>query len=449
MSKESKAYKDSPKRVYIRTFGCQMNARDSEFVMGILLEKDYKKANSVEKADIVLFNSCSVRKHAEDRLFSNIAVLKKLKAKKPDLLIGLMGCTAQKYGDKALKKAPLVDFVCGPGNETDMPKILANVIKDRCPVIATDKVDKPRRELFPKYRQSSFKAYVSISEGCSNFCSYCIVPYVRGKERSRDPKDITREVKSLASRGFKEVTLLGQNVNSYRGAAHGVQGAEFVKLLEALNKIDGIERIRFMTSHPKDASAELFKAMRDLDKVCEHLHLPVQSGSDRVLKLMNRGYTAGKYLDLAETYKKIIPSGSITTDLVVGFPTETEDDFQKTFELMKEMEFDNAYMYKYSSRPPAKSASLEDDVSEEIKGDRLTKLLNLQCGICLKKNEALVGKSAKVLVDTRAEKNPSFLIGRTRTNKTTNFKADAKYVGKLVNVKIESASPHALKGKII
>lgn len=427
-----------------------MNFRDSEFVTGALLEEGYRKAGSANDADVILFNSCSVRKHAEDRLFSNIATLKDLKRKKSGLVIGLIGCTAQNYGSSVLERAPLVDFVCGPGNLTELPNILRDVLKNRCPVVACDKVNDKRSELFPEYRNGSFKAYVSISEGCNNFCSYCIVPYVRGRERSRDSKDIIKEVRDLARRGFKEITLLGQNVNSYgKVTSNKLQVTSFVKLLEKLNVIKGIKRIRFMTSHPKDASQDLFKAMRDLENVCEHLHLPLQSGSDRILKLMNRGYTAKKYLKLAEGYKMFVPGGSITTDIIVGFPSETGRDFKKTADLMKKVGFDSAFTFKYSARPPARSSGLKDDVADEEKGKRLNALMDLQAKISEKCNIPMRGEIVRILVDGRNKKEPSMLSGRTRANKIAIFRGDKRLIGRFVNVKIESITPYALKGRIV
>ena len=434
------------KKIHIITRGCQMNLRDSEFVTGILLERGFKMAKSAEVADGGLFKSCSVRKHAEDRLISNIAELKGLKKKRPDLVIGLMGCTAQSYKEDMLEKVPTLDLVCGPGNEADLPGIISDVLKNRCAIVATDKVDKKRQELFPKYRKDAFKAYVSISEGCDNFCSYCIVPYVRGRERSRKEKDIIKEVRDLAERGFKEITLLGQNVNSYQsGRKNGL-----IHLLERLNTIRGIERIRFMTSHPKDASIDLFKAMRDLDRVCEHLHLPAQSGSDRILKLMNRGYAQKKYLQLVEAYRKFVPKGSITTDIIAGFPSETEEDFNATMGLMKKIGFDSAYIFKYSPRPPAKSANLKDDVPKEAKQDRLKRLLDLQSEISRMQNEPMKGRTVDVLVDDRCGDAVSTVTGRTRTNKMVFFEGEGDMIGKLVDdIEIESVTPHALKGRMV
>lgn len=435
-----------PKKVFLKTFGCQMNIRDSEFVAGILLDKGFKLAGSAEDADIIIFNSCSVRKHAEDRLFGNIANLKNLKRKNPKLIIGLMGCTAQAYKDKAINRSSLIDLVCGTGNETDLPRLIKDVLKNRCRIIAVDKVNEKRSEAFPKYREGKFRALVSIGEGCNNFCSYCIVPYVRGRERSRDARDIIKEVKGLSARGFKEVLLLGQNVNSYNGVEPKIMN--FVKLLESINKIKGIERVRFMTSHPRDAHTELFKAMRDLGKVCEHLHLPLQSGSDRILKLMNRKYTSGKYRKLAEDYKRIVP-GSITTDIIVGFPSETESDFRKTCDIMKDVAFDSAFTFKYSPRPSTKSAKLKDDVSDESKAGRLAAIMDLQRGISEEKNKYFENKVVEVLVDGPGKKDEVTLSGRTRTNKPVIFKGIKSLVGKLVNVEVESVTPYALKGRMV
>lgn len=433
------------KKVFLKTFGCQMNIRDSEFVAGLLIDKGFNLTKSMDDADVILFNSCSVRKHAEDRLISNISDLKLLKKRKPDLVIGLMGCTAQSYKDRILDRLPILDFSCGPGNESDIPHVINDILENRCAIVATDKINEPRPELFPEYREDKIRAYVSIGEGCNNFCSYCIVPYVRGRERSRDIEDIVREVKGLASRGYKEIMLLGQNVNSYKAGAR----VNFVALLKKINDIKGIERIRFMTSHPKDASADLFKAMRDLDKVCEHLHLPLQAGSDRILKLMNRGYTAKKYLQLVSEYKKYLPGGSITTDIIVGFPSETKKDFNDTLTVMKRIEFDSAYMFKYSARPPAKSSKMKESVSVEEKGKRLKTLLDMQCEISLKRNESLKGKTVEALVDSLDSKDESIVMGRTRANKVVAFKGTKDMIGKLVEVKIESVTPHALKGGVI
>jgi len=441
----------SKKTVFLRTFGCQMNSRDSEFVTGLLIDNGYTLAPSIDKADVVIFNSCAVRKHAEDKLFSHIADLKPLKAKKKGLIIVLMGCVAQNYKDEAVKRLPIIDIVCGPGDEAKLPRIIADVARHREHIIAIEDVDKKRPEITPEYRSGELKALVSIGEGCNNFCTYCIVPYARGRERYRDPKDIVREVRGLARRGFKEILLLGQNVNSYgRGTgSDGQLAVNFAGLLEEINEIDGIKRIRFMTSHPKDASEELFKAMCDLDKVCEHLHLPLQSGSDRILKAMNRGYDRNKYMKDIELYKRYLPLGAITTDVIVGFPGETEKDFKETLRVMKDVGFDNAFTFKYSPRPPAASSELEDDVTMEVKDRRLQELMKLQARISIMKNERFKGKIVDVLVESIGTKADDTVIGRTRTNKMVVFGGGAKLIGSLVNVEIEDAKSNILAGRMV
>jgi tRNA-2-methylthio-N6-dimethylallyladenosine synthase len=344
----------------------------------------------------------------------------------------------------------LIDIVCGPGNESDLPDLIRDVLEHRCPLVATDKVDVQRPELFPSYREGAFKAYISIGEGCDNFCSYCVVPYVRGRERSRDAKEIVREATDLAERGFKDITLLGQNVNSY-GLKTGDKRhkTDFVSLLESLNSIKGIRRIRFMTSHPKDAGEGLFRAMAKLEKVCEHIHLPLQSGSDRMLKLMNRKYTAERYMDAVRSYRKHVAGGSITTDIIVGFPSETDVDFKKTYRLMKEVVFDAAFTFKYSPRPQARAARLKDDVPDEVKTERLLKIVDLQCRSSLARNEAQTGKVLDILVDGTSKKDPAVLSGRTSSGKTAVFKGPKTLIGKFVDVKIISATPYALKGRVV
>lgn len=430
-------------RIFIKTFGCQMNVRDSEFAAGILVDAGFSIAKSMESADVIIFNSCSVRKHAEDRLFGNIADLKGLKKNNPDLIIGLMGCTAQSYEGKAIDRSALIDIVCGTGNESDLPRLVKSALDKKCRIIATDKLDRKKTELFPEYREHKFKALVSIGEGCDNYCSYYIVPYVRGRERYRNAKDVVREVKGLGRRGFKEILLLGQNVNSYSGST------DFIGLLERLNKIKGIERIRFMTSHPKDAHVELFKAMRDLGKVCEHLHLPLQSGSDRILKLMNRGYNSAKYRRLLDHYRKIVPGGSVTTDVIAGFPTETDSDFDKTCSIMKDIGFDSAYTFKYSPRENTKAYKLSDDVPDGVKAARLKMFNDIQSDVSELRNKAVLDATVEVLVDGQSPKDELILSGRTRANKLAVFNGKRSLIGKFVNVQVESVTPYALKGRIV
>ncbi len=359
-----------------------MNVKDSEFMVGLFLEKGCKLTDSPEDADIILFNTCSVREHAEERAISNMGHLMKQYKNK---VYGMVGCMAQALKDKLFERLPALDLVCGTGEIARLPELVKEAAKNK--VLALDNLNAPLPELKPSYRQSNKHAYVSIMRGCNNFCSYCIVPYVRGKERSRKVEDIVNEIKDLAERGIKDITLLGQNVNSYIGRAYNVERiadsnkkkmCNFVQLLKYINNIDGIEKISFMTSHPKDANVELFKAMKESDKVVKHLHLPLQSGSDRILKLMNRGYTRRKYLNLVRKARNIMPGLRLTTDVIVGFPTETEKDFNDTLNLMKEIKFDLAYIFKYSPRPGTGAARLKDSIPEDTKKKRHKILLDLQ-----------------------------------------------------------------------
>jgi len=376
MSKESKDYKNMPKKIYIRTFGCQMNNRDSEFISGLFLEKGYKLNESASDAGVVLFNTCSVRHHAEQRAVSNMGLLMK---KHKNKIYGIVGCGAQALKSKLFKRLPGLDIICGTGEIARLPEIVEEAMHRK--VLAIGRIDAPMSEITPSFRESDKHAYVSIMRGCDNFCSYCIVPYVRGKERSRGVDDIAGEIEDLAERGIKDITLLGQNVNSYKS-----KKTNFIGLLKTVNSIAGIESIKFMTSHPKDASTALFKTMQESDKVVKHLHLPLQSGSDRILKLMNRGYASKKYIDLVMKARRIIPGLRLTTDIIVGFPTETEKDFNDTLKCMKKIRFDSAYIFKYSPREGTKASGMKDDVPESAKKNRNNMLLDLQRQISKEKS---------------------------------------------------------------
>ena len=346
-----------------------MNNRDSEFITGLFMEKGFKKTDSIDAADIILYNTCSVRKHAEDRAISNMGTLLKRKDRKK--IYGIIGCMAQAMKEDIFKMLPELDLVCGTGRIYQLPYLVEHAARSR--VLACDNIDRDAPEMKSPYREDKKKAFVSIMKGCDNYCSYCIVPYVRGRERSRKFENIINEIKNLVDSGAKKIMLLGQNVNSYSS-----RGRNFVDLLKEINKIEGLEEIKFMTSHPKDATVGLFKAIKKLDKVAKELHLPIQSGSDRILKLMNRGYTKAKYLKLIKTLRRLIPGCRITTDIIVGFPTESEKDFKETYDLIKKTKFDAAYLFKYSPRPPAKAAGMKDDCPEEVKVRRHKTLLDLQ-----------------------------------------------------------------------
>ena len=434
------------KKIFIKTFGCQMNERDSELIAGMLMERGYEVTDNVDKADVVLFNTCSVRQHAEDRVIGNVQKLNARRKKEPQLRIGILGCMAQRHGEALFKEYPQIDIVAGPSNIFDVPDLIARTEAEE-KVLAVDNSKRPKKSIDPAHRAGAFSAFVNIMYGCDNFCSYCIVPHVRGREVSRPQKDIVSEVKHLAERGFKEVTLLGQNVNSYgKGQTHKL---DFPDLLEAVNRVKGIERIRFTTSHPKDAGKRLFAAMRDLDKVCEHLHLPLQSGSDKILDLMNRKYTCSEYLEKINMYREIVPGAGLSTDIIVGFPSEKDRDYEATCKAMESIGYNSAFIFKYSPRPPAHSASLADDVPEEVKKERNTGLLELQKKISRLKNGDMEGTEQDVLVEGLSRMSAKEVMGRTRNNAPCVFAGSEELVGQTVRVRIKGASTHTLKGKMI
>jgi len=443
-----------------------MNERDSEIICSLMVDEGYQPVQSADDADLIIFNTCSVRKHAEDRVWGNLSQLKKLKMdsrlRGNDIVIGLVGCMGKAYGKDIFERLPHVDFVCGPANIYDIPKLVDKVVDGKTHIVSINKETRPiKKGIDSRLRgndNNSIRAFVNISEGCNNFCSYCIVPHVRGREISRPAKDIIDEIKKLVDNGTKEVTLLGQNVNSYgKIGTVPIRGQSlFCKLLEKINNIDGLKRIRFMTSHPKDAGVELFKAMRDLDKACEHIHLPLQSGSDGILKKMNRKYTASHYLKLVDKLRKEIPDCAISTDIIVGFPSETDKEFMDTYMMMKKIEFDSAFIFKYSPRPFTKSANLDDDVPKKIKEERNQALLNLQDKITKNKLEKLVSKNVETLGIRGAKRKPqssydsnSFYIkGRSRKGAQVVYKGDKSLIGEITSVKIKDVESNTLIGKI-
>lgn len=393
--------------VYLRTFGCQMNTRDSEIVQGLLLDEGYKFVDNEKDADIIIFNTCSVRAHAEHRAVSAMGTLMK-RLKKKKMVFGLMGCVAQHKKEELFKHLPGLDFVCGPSDIYEVPSILRQIspgtsrstfhkeyAKLPKPIIALNHKTRPLKHIDPDFRHDKSHAYVNITYGCDNYCSYCIVPYVRGREVSRPVEDIVKEIESLVERGITHVTLLGQNVNSYvsrQSSAISLQlktdsfklktkMCDFVTLLQIVNAIEGVARISFLTSHPKDANVELFKAMAELGKIEKSLHLPIQSGSNKILKLMNRGYTLEHYQKLVDSYRRHVPDGKLSTDIIVGFPSEQEDDYNQTLKLVKDVKFDSAYIFKYSPRPPALASKMVDDVPEAEKKKRHAELLEIQKNI--------------------------------------------------------------------
>ncbi|MEW6097000.1 MAG: tRNA (N6-isopentenyl adenosine(37)-C2)-methylthiotransferase MiaB [bacterium] len=433
------------KALCLITYGCQMNKYDSETIMGIL--SDYSLTNEPKEANLILINTCAVRQHAEDKVYSLLGRLGMVKHNKPNLKIGICGCLAEQYGDKLLKKFPALDLVLGPDHIFKLSDLLDKLYKGE-KIVLTGHKSKSVTTL-PTKRVDSIRAYIPIVLGCNNYCSYCVVPYTRGNIRSREPHEILNEVKNLVELGYQEVTLLGQNVNDY-GVDFKNQKINFLKLLIMLNEISPLKRIRFITSHPKNFSNELVDALPQLKKVCEYIHLPIQSGSNKILKLMNRGYTVEFYQQLVDYIRQKIQNVSITTDLIVGFPGEEEDDFNQTLNAVKEIRFDSAFTFKFSPRPNTKSATYPNQVPEDVKQDRLKKLIDITTRITKEKNQELIGKIEEILIEGKNPKDPSFLMGRTRTDKIVFPKATGNsLIGKLTNVKIISCGTHSFKAQLI
>jgi tRNA-2-methylthio-N6-dimethylallyladenosine synthase len=436
-------------KYHILTWGCQMNLHDTEVISGVLQKIGYCPADNLKEADIIILNTCCVRENAEKKVYGRLGHLKQFKQRNPNLIIGICGCMVQQphVVEYITEHFPYVDLIFGIYNVHKLPQLIENARLANMTVIETSGDYSAVEENLPIEREDKVKAWVTITYGCNNFCTYCIVPYVRGREKSRNPQDIIKEVEELAKQGFKEINLLGQNVNSY-GKDLGRE-VTFPALLRRLNEIDGIERIRFTTSHPKDLSDELIEAMRDCEKVCEHIHLPVQAGSNKILEAMNRRYTREHYMKLVEKLRNAIPGIAISTDIIVGFPGETEEDFQDTLDLVKRVEFDQAFMFAYSKRKGTPAAEMENQVDEEVKKDRLNRLMKLQDSISAKKNKSLKDQTVEVLVEGISRNNPHRLTGRTRTNKVVNFEGPEEYIGKIVKVKITEPHTWSLIGELL
>ena len=437
------------KHFYIETWGCQMNEEDSEKLSGMLKRVGYTKTENKEDAGIILFNTCCVRENAENKVFGNLGSLKHLKKENPDLIIGICGCMMQQEGmaDKILKEFPYVNIVFGTHNAYKFPEYLNRVRTEGVQIKEIFNKETDIVEGLPIDRESSVKAFVTIMYGCNNFCTYCIVPYVRGRERSRKPEDILKEIRELVAQGYKEITLLGQNVNSYgKGLEEDV---DFAKLLRMINEIEGLERVRFMTSHPKDLTVDVIMAIKECDKLCEQIHLPVQSGSNSILKKMNRHYTREYYLDLVKKIKEEIPGVTLTTDIIVGFPGETEEDFQETLELVKEVGYSSAFTFIYSRRNNTPADMMLNQVSEEDKHHRFNRLIAAVNERVIAQNKAEEGNILEVLVEGNSKNDAEKLTGRTRTGRLVNFTGENVNVGELVNVKITRAQNFSLIGEVI
>lgn len=437
------------KKVLITTFGCQMNEHDSEKIAWIMEGMGYSPTMDKEEADVIIFNTCAVRKSAEDRVFGQLGELKELKRRKPDTVLALCGCMMQREDIRSyfLKKHRHIDIVFGTNNIHKLPQLLNRHQESGKLVVDIVEDTREIEESIEADRKYSYKSYVNIMYGCNNFCTYCIVPYTRGREKSRDPESIIREITDLAANGTKEITLLGQNVNSYGKTLD--RDYTFVDLLKDINEIDGIERIRFMTSHPKDFSRELALAYTSLEKLSPHLHLPVQSGSNRILRSMNRNYTREDYLEKVSWIKELVPDISITTDLIVGFPGETEEDFMDTVRLCQEVGFDSAFTFLYSVREGTKAASMDDQVSDELKHERFQRLLDTLHPIGLELNRKLIGTVQKVLVEEVSKNDDTMLSGRTEGGKLVHFRGTEDLIGKLVNIDIREAKTFTLEGVLV
>jgi tRNA-2-methylthio-N6-dimethylallyladenosine synthase len=433
-------------KVFIETFGCQMNKADSENMLGLLAEIGYEQTGDEKSADLMILNTCAIRAGAQDKVFSYLGHWRKLKESRPGTLIAVGGCVAQDAGRELLKRSPGVDIVFGTHNLFRLPELVLKARSTGMPVVEIYQELEGELPELPVVRQSSISAWVSCIYGCDYNCTYCIVPYVRGREKSRPASQIVAELQELAQEGFLEITLLGQNVTAY---GHDLEPPEDLgRLLRKAGSIEGIERVRFMTGHPRDLSDEIIDAVAETAVACEYFHVPIQSGDDRTLRRMARGYQVDFYRAMVERIRKRIPEAAITSDMIVGFPGETEQEFMNSVHLVEEIGFDLCNTAAYSARPHTPSASWPDQIPEPEKYERLRLLNSVVAEVSLKANKRYLGRTVDILVEGRSQRNPERLSGRTRTNKIVNFEGPQDLIGKLVDVEIESASPWALKGRI-
>ncbi|SPD75556.1 (Dimethylallyl)adenosine tRNA methylthiotransferase MiaB [uncultured Desulfobacterium sp.] len=426
---------------YIKTMGCQMNEYDSDCLARSLITKGCIPVNDPAIADIILINTCAVRAKPEQKAVSFLGRMAAFKNKRPDLILGIVGCIAQQEGSRLIKRFPMLDLVMGPRQLEKFPEFLEKIIYDGKKIVATDLNSLPASPIHCKgYFRDKVSAFISVTEGCNNFCSYCIVPYVRGREVSRPPADIIAEASNLIADGVKEITLLGQNVISYHW-----NDCNFVSLLNEIAGLDGLLRIRFTTSHPKHLSKDVIQCFASIDKLCSHIHLPFQAGSDAILKSMRRGYSRDQYIILSEKLREADHDIAITSDVMVGFPGESEADFEQTLDLIRKVRFDNLFSFKYSDRKGTLAAKMQNKVSESLKIHRLEVLQKIQRQITLEKNQDLIGRHVQVLVEGQSKKGGQ-LTGRTSTNKIVNFISNNKKIGELVNVLIDSCTSNSLSG---
>ena len=439
------------KKYNIITFGCQMNEHDSETISGMLQEKGCVEVLSKEDSDITVINTCSIRENADKRLFGTLGQLKKIKEKNPEFIACVCGCMMQQQHiiDTVKSKYPWVDIIFGTHNIHRFPELLEKVCAEKEKTAEILEDSDSIVEGLPAKRLYRHKSFVNIMYGCNNFCTYCIVPYTRGREKSRQPENILDEVRSLVADGVKEVTLLGQNVNSYKGVSSEGDVYDFADLIYMLDEVDGLERIRFMTSHPKDLSDKLIQAYVDCRKLCNYIHLPVQSGSSSVLKRMNRKYTREQYLELAAKLRRAVPDITMSTDIIVGFPGETEEDFQETLSLVREVKYDSAFTFLYSVRKGTPAAEYEDQIPEDVKHERFNRLVDAVNEESMRKNAAYKGRVEKVLVEGVSKKNDETLTGRTEGFKLVDFEGDKELIGSMVDVEITEGKTFSLTGRII
>jgi tRNA-2-methylthio-N6-dimethylallyladenosine synthase len=441
-------HRENHLKAFIKTFGCQMNVNDSEYITGQLIKLGYSTTEDIFESNLILLNTCCVRAKVEQKIYSLIGKIKKIKENNPDVLLGICGCMAQKEKENIFERAPYVDFIFNPSQVNNLEEIINTVKYGNKKYISCENTPEFSLKQVPIKRGSKISAWIQIMRGCNNYCSYCVVPYTRGTEQSREVSEILSEVNNLAQNKYKEVFLLGQNVNSYGNDLS--QSATFSKLLELLNNINGIERIRFTTSHPKDFSFDLIKTIKSCNKICNHIHLPIQSGSNKILKMMNRKYDIDYYNNIIKEIRNNIDNIAITTDAMAGFPGETEEDFMDTLRAFKEIEFDEAYTFIYSNRENAVASLLPDQVPLKLKKERLWRLIELQKDISTKINKKLEGEILEVLVDKKSKKHiENQFSGRTGTNKTVVFTSKQDLLGELVKVKIIKSSPWTLYGELI
>lgn len=425
--------------VYIETYGCQMNVADSELVLGILKNKGFSVTETADNADVILLNTCSIRDNAEQRIHGRLGNLKKIKEKKPSTVIGVLGCMAERLRISLIEEKKIVDLVVGPDEYRRIPEFIDQAFSGEKGIGVKLSRTETYDDIIP-YREEGLSAWISVMRGCDKFCTFCVVPFTRGRERSRNLDSIIDEIKILSERGFREVTLLGQNVNSYND-----NGRDFADLLAASAAVDRKIRVRFTTSHPQDLSDKLLYTIAENPNLCNYIHLPVQSGSDRILKLMNRTYTIEHYLNLIDKARKIIPGVSFSTDIIAGFPTETYEDHLATLDVMQKVKYDGAYMFKYSAREGTKAYKMGDDVSEEAKTKRLNEIIDLQQSISFEVNQTLLNTEEVVLVEGNSKKSDEFLAGRTDSNKVVIFPKNEKVkVGDYVKVRINKATSATL-----